>query len=255
MSQHPEYSDGAPCWADLSTPDLAGAMRFYGALLGWSFDAPRPELNNYVTCRRDGQSVAGLMKAQPDMPIAWGVWLKSSDLEATARRITGAGGKVLMPGHAAAELGRMLVALDVNGAFLGVWEPGQHRGAERFDEPGAMCWNELYTRDGAAADRFYREVFGYQQAQMGDPREMDYMMYSCGGPPVCGRMQTDDGEEDPPSGWWAVFVVEDMDVAIATVRALDGKLVRGPVESEFGRIARVRDPYGAGFKLAQRPAR
>lgn len=255
MTQHPQYSDGAPCWADLAIRDLAGAQRFYGALLGWTFDAAKPELNNYVTCRRDGQSVAGFMPAQAGMPIAWGVWLKSSDLEATAARITAAGGKLLMPGHEVKGLGHMLVALDVNGSFLGVWQPGAHRGAERYGEPGAMCWNELYAADGAAADRFYRAVFGHEQARMGDPAEMDYMMYSVGGEAVAGRMQVDGSRPDAPSGWWTCFVVEDMDAALAKLRALDGALLQGPVDSPYGRIARVRDPYGAGFKICQRPAR
>ena len=33
MTPRNGYPDGAPCWADLTTPDLAGAQRFYGAVI------------------------------------------------------------------------------------------------------------------------------------------------------------------------------------------------------------------------------
>jgi len=89
MTQHSRYPDGAPCWADLNTPDLAGAQRFYGALLGWTFDEGAPEMGYYAICRRDGQSVAGIAPKMPgmDIPSMWSVYLKSSDLDASARQI------------------------------------------------------------------------------------------------------------------------------------------------------------------------
>ena len=69
MTQRTEYPDGAPCWADLSTPDLAGAQRFYSRLLGWTFDAGDPEMGGYAMCRKDGKTVAGIAPKMPGMEM------------------------------------------------------------------------------------------------------------------------------------------------------------------------------------------
>lgn len=53
------YPDGAPCWADLNTPDLAGAQRFYGDLLGWTFDEGDPEMGHYSMARKHGKVMHG----------------------------------------------------------------------------------------------------------------------------------------------------------------------------------------------------
>lgn len=140
--QHP-YPDGAPCWADLNTPDLAGAQRFYAGLLGWSFDEADPEMGYYAMARKDGKTVAGIAPKQPDMdmPTVWSVYLKSGDVEDTARRITAAGGKLMMPPMDIADQGRMLFAFDPTGAAFGVWQPGEHRAGagQALSAPKRSC--------------------------------------------------------------------------------------------------------------------
>ncbi len=42
MRKRDEYPPGAPCWVDTVQPDPRAALRFYGPLLGWSFDPPVP---------------------------------------------------------------------------------------------------------------------------------------------------------------------------------------------------------------------
>lgn len=255
MTQPTRYHDGAPCWADLSTPDLPGAQRFYGALLGWTFDEGDPEMGHYTICRRDGQMVAGIAPKQPgmDIPTMWSVYLQSSDLDASARQIDEGGGKLLMPPMEIPGQGRMLFAFDPTGAAFGLWEPGNHRGAERFDEPGAMCWHEVNTRDGAAADAFYRSLFPYKQTQIGDG-SFDYTVWNLDGTDVCGRLQMTAEWAGLPPHWMTYFSVADCDAAVATVRELGGKVMHGPFDSPHGRIAVVADPHGAAFSVIQRPA-
>ena len=57
MTNRTQYPDGGPCWVDLATPNGAGARRFYGPLLGWTFDEPDPQLGGYMNARRDGKPV------------------------------------------------------------------------------------------------------------------------------------------------------------------------------------------------------
>ena len=55
----------------------------------------------------------------------------------------------------------MTVAQDPTGAIFGVWQAGTHHGAQLANEPGSFQWNECETRDVAAAEEFYKAVFGY----------------------------------------------------------------------------------------------
>ena len=55
----------------------------------------------------------------------------------------------------------MAVFADPTGAVFGIWQPGTFLGAELVNEPGALAWNELNTRDLAGAKEFYGAVFGW----------------------------------------------------------------------------------------------
>ncbi len=41
---NPAFPDGAPNWVDLGTPDLDGALAFYGGLFGWELLPGGPEV-------------------------------------------------------------------------------------------------------------------------------------------------------------------------------------------------------------------
>lgn len=250
----PRYPDGAPCWVDLSTPDLAGARRFYGELLGWSFDEPVAEMGHYTTCRRDGKRIAGMAPKQEglEMPTTWSVYLKTADADDLARRIGAAGGKLVMEPMAIPGQGRMMFGFDPTGAAFGAWEPASHTGAELVNDTGAMCWHEVNTRDGERADGFYRELFGFEQSQIGDGQKFDYTVWSLEGQPICGRLQMDEQWAGLPPHWMTYFLVDRCDESAAKVRELGGKVMHGPFDSAHGRIAVIADPYGAVFSLIDR---
>ena len=42
-----------------------------------------------------------------------------------------------------------------------VWQAKRSIGAKILNEPGALCWTELTTRDTKAAEAFYTELFGW----------------------------------------------------------------------------------------------
>lgn len=251
MTQRSGHIDGAPCWADLSTPDLAGAQRFYAALLGWTFDEADAKMGYYTNCRKDGRRVAGMAPKHPDqdLPTAWSVYLQSSAIDETARKTVEAGGRLMMPPMDIPGSGRMMYGFDPTRAAFGVWQPGDHRGAELTDAPGAMCWHELNTRDGGAADEFYRGLFGYEVEQIGDGAGFDYAVWKLDGRVLCGRMQMTSEYGDLPPHWMTYFAVEDCDASAEQIKALGGKVLQGPFDSPYGRIAVVTDPYGAVFSI------
>jgi uncharacterized protein len=252
MAVRTGYPDGAPCWADLSTPDLDGARRFYGALFDWTFDEPDPNMGGYANVRRGGKTVVGIapMMEGSDMPTVWSTYLKTSDIHETARRIAAGGGNLLQPPMEIPGAGHMLFAVDATGAHIGAWQPAAHTGAQLFGEPGAMCWHEVATRDVARADAFYRGLFGYEQTQIGDGERFDFKVYKVDGQDVGGRMKMTDPEWNGiPPHWMVYFAVDDADRAAAKIRELGGKVMHGPFDSPYGRIAVVQDPYGATFSI------
>ncbi|MDC0666764.1 VOC family protein [Nannocystis radixulma] len=252
MTQRTGYPDGAPCWADLNTPDLDGARRFYSGVLGWTFDEPVAEFGHYTTARLQGRSVVGVAPKMPDqqhLPSAWSVYLKTSDIEATVRKMADAGGNVFVPPMEIPGQGHMAFGFDSTGAAFGLWQPASHTGAQAFDEPGAMCWHEVNTREGEKADAFYRRLFPYEQQQIGDCKTFDYVVYHLEGTAVGGRMQMNAEWEGIPPHWMTYFRVEDTDPAAERVRQFGGKVMHGPFDSPHGRIAVVSDPYGAIFSI------
>ncbi|HEY5836499.1 VOC family protein [Streptomyces sp.] len=248
------FSEGAPCWADASLPDLAAGQRFYGELFGWTFQDLGEEFGHYTLAQRDGKNAAALMgKMDPSMPTAWSVYFAATDAAKTAAKITEAGGQITFGPDAVADTGVLLGAVDPGGSFFGVWQAGGHPGFDIVDEPGAFCWTENHTRDAAPVDAFYEAVFGYGAQQIGDGTNFDYKVWSLPGDPetrVAGRMRRgEDLPADLPSAFQIYFTVADCDEAAATVQRLGGRLIMEPEDSPFGRMAIVADDQGAHFAV------
>jgi predicted enzyme related to lactoylglutathione lyase len=142
--------------------------------------------------------------------------------------------------------GHMLMASDPTGAFFGVWQGTGHIGARIDTEPGTLAWSEVHTRDGAAADAFYRGLFGYELVDVGGG--IEYTVWSLAGNQVAGRMTmgAEFGPEIPPH-WMAYFAVDDADAAAERATQAGGQLAQGPFDSPYGRIAIIADPHGASF--------
>lgn len=246
------YPEGAPCWVDASFPDIDAAKTFYGELFGWTFTGGQEEFGGYEQALSDGKIVAGLMPLMPGQPeeAAWGIYYASADADATAARIREAGGQILAEPMDVSALGRMLIALDPSGAVFGIWQPGEHKGFEKKDEPNSFSWVEVQTRDTAPVDAFYDKVLPITAKQVGDGTGFDYKVWEVGGAPVAGRNKMGDGfpAEVPPHSL-VYFDVQNCDDAVATVTKLGGSLVSGPNDSPFGRMAIVADPQGAGFAV------
>ncbi len=163
MTERTSYATGIPSWVDLSTPDLEGALAFYGGLFGWELQDAGEEAGHYHQAHLRGKRVAGIGPAQPGGPpmAFWTIYLAGDDADAHAEAVRAAGGAVIVGPMDIFDQGRMLVAAEPDGAMFGVWEPRAHHGSELVNEDGAPTWNELYTRDLAASTRFYGAVFGH----------------------------------------------------------------------------------------------
>jgi predicted enzyme related to lactoylglutathione lyase len=254
MPEITSYTAGQPCWADVTSPDVDAAARFYSELFGWTADkAPQPEAGGYTMFSKDGKYTAAASPPAPGtegIPPHWTVYLASDDVDATAGKVREAGGQVMTDPFDVFDSGRMTIAVDPTGAAFGVWQAGTHIGAQLRREPGTMNWAEVQTKDPAAARRFYEQVFGYEteEAQMAGPSP--YVLLKVNGQPTAGLIKIGEDWGDVPSNWSVVFEVEDTDAAIAKAEELGGKRITEPMDiPEVGRFAVVADPWGAPFQV------
>ena len=56
-----------------------------------------------------------------------------------------------------------------------------------------------------------------------------------------------------PRGWSTCFAVAVTDESVAAVQAAGGAVTMPAEDTEFGRFAVVRDPWGAAFSVMQEP--
>lgn len=116
---------GAFSWNELMTTDPDAALAFYGALLGWTTQKMAMPDGDYHVVRVGETSVGGVMAMPPGaqaggMPPAWGSYVTVTDVDATARKATELGGKVVHGPHDIPGVGRMAVIVDPQGAALNV---------------------------------------------------------------------------------------------------------------------------------------
>ncbi len=150
MPEMTSYAPGTPSWVDLGSPDLEASIEFYGALFGW--DVPVTENSEQFGGYRQAMSgerpASGMMPLmQEGQPPAWTTYVSVEDADATAAAVKEAGGAVIAEPMDVMDLGRMAIFADPAGAVFGVWQPGTFAGAGVVNEPGAISWNEVNTRD------------------------------------------------------------------------------------------------------------
>lgn len=247
------YRQGTPCWVDLMASDQQAAIDYYSDLFGWNGEVGPPEFGGYAVCEMRGKAVAGIgpamaMDGAPPPPTVWSTYLAVDDIEETAEKIAAQGGTVLMPPMQVGDFGHMLICADPSGAVVGAWQKIEFIGAERVNEPGALTWNELNTRDLEKVVPFYEAVFGVTFESM--PEMPSYKGMLVKGRVVAGaQLMGDDFPAETPPHWLTYFAVDDADSTVdAAVRAGSTLLVPA-FDMAAGRMAVVADPQGAVFAV------
>ncbi|MFD9124106.1 VOC family protein [Kitasatospora sp. NPDC059571] len=251
-----EFVPGSPCWVDLGAPDVGKAVAFYRAVFGWEATPMGEEAGDYTVFRKDGKIVAAVgALTEEGARSAWMIYYATSDAEAAAQNVERAGGTVRVAPTGGDE-GRMAQFSDPLGGQFAVWQAGTDRGLEAVDEPGTLCWTELYTSDVEAAKKFYGSLFGWQTEAMPLPGGGgDYWIIGPAGLPKermhGGMMQLPTEHLALSAGrpyWHPVFAVEDTDATVAAVTANGGSIQMGPEDAPgVGRLALCLDPSGADF--------
>lgn len=260
MSDRNGFMPGVPCWVDTWQPDADAAARFYSELFGWEASGPA---GGPFMCRLRGRDVAFVGQLPPEQahrPSAWMtyVWVESAD--ETAERVREAGGSVPIEPFDALDGGRIAILADPAGAHIAAWQPGEHRGAEVVNEPGAWSWSQLLTTDPDGAEPFYRAVFGWETEAFGEGEGAATMWrvpgYVGGEPeqPVSRDVVAGMVPLRPSNGrpqWRVDFWVDDVDAVVAKATELGGRAVVPAFDAGFFRQAVIADAAGAEFSVTK----
>lgn len=276
MPERDEYIPGVPCWVDTQQPDPEAVLPFYAGLFGWEFENAMPDDAEgvYYMARIRGLDAAAIGSTHPGAPpmAMWNTYVAVADADASAAKVTEAGGTVFMPPFDVMDAGRMAVVADPEGAMFCLWQAKENIGAKVVNEHGALNFNGLATRDAEAAERFYNAVFGWKILRLnaglmwvlsgyGDHLEektpgLKESMKQMGAPDgfldvVAQINPIDAGDSDTPAHWNVTFGVDDATETAAKAKELGGEVIVEPFDAPWVRLAILRDPQGAMFIAGQ----
>lgn len=231
--------------------DPVAAKEFYEDLFGWDIVEGSAESGGYMLATKDGRPAAGIGPKPPDvgpMPCVWSSYFAADDIDATVAKAEAAGGRFMMPPFDVMDAGKMTFGMDSVGAVYGLWQAGAHKGVGIFNEPGALCWNELHTTDFEGSKAFYEAVFGYDYDDIGDS-SMTYAVVrrpgeaeGMAGIYLDPRMPT-----GVPPHWQVWFAVDNADDAVSKATELGSTVLMPPMDSPFGRMSVIQAPQGEPF--------
>ena len=251
------WPNGTPCWIDVLVTDPAAAKHFYSSLFGWEIQDGPPEMGGYSMCLLNGRPVAAITPKPDDNPFpnVWSTYLASDDLDATVAKAKEAGSKFMMEPMDVMTQGRLAFAMDPTGASYGIWQAGEHKGVGVYNEPNAVIWNELMTRDYEGAKAFYGNVFGYEYDEIGDGTGVQYSTIKRSDGEIVGGIGAMGAEvpvEKLPS-WVTYFNVADTDSTAAKAAELGATIASEPADTPFGRMAVIQAPQGETFSIMTAP--
>src|SRR5215211_116955 len=292
------YIPGVPCWVDASEPDPSAALDFYGGLFGWKFaDAISPNSEgNYFIARGEansssifdlsGEKLSGDVAAVRSIPEGappagmWNTYFWVDSADDAASKVRDAGGAVVVEPFDFMNACRTGVFTDPEEAAFGVWEAKKHNGAQLVNDPGAVVFNGLNTRDVDGARSFYGSVFGWRTGPIGGGAEgwtlpgygdwlerehhpgLRKQMAAAGAPAgfadvVGSIIPIADDQPDAPAHWSVTFATDDADATAERAAELGGTVIVPPFDAPWStptytiRITVIADPQGATFSASK----
>jgi len=240
-------------WYDLVTTDTAAAAKFYGAVVGWSYQDMSQPGNTYGIFKVGDAGVAGLMPFPEGMKghPGWNGYIAVDDVDAIAERLKVEGGVVHRGPIEVPGIIKFAVVADPQGAVFIIAKGLADR---PMNEPplgtqGTMGWRELFATDWQSDFEFYAKLFGWTKDHAHDMGGHGvYQLFAAGGHPIGGMMKR---PAVMPASWWNYYInVDDIDAAKARVEKAGGSIKMGPMEVPGGQwVLQGQDPQGAYFAL------
>jgi predicted enzyme related to lactoylglutathione lyase len=255
-----EHHVGKVIWAELITPDLQGAERFYSGLFGWTFyDVPGVSTaidTKYAVARLAGRPIAGLLQravpAEGHAQPAWLTFLATGDADAVAHNAVAHGARILAEPRSYGRRGRQAILSDPEGAVFGILSSATGDAPDLLAEQGEWIWSSLLVRDVDAEAAFYQNLLGYEVYDLSSDDGRDHAILSTDdlARASVNSMPADSIRRHPH---WINFVrVLNVSDAAARALTLGGRVLVEPHSDRHGgRVAIIADPQGAPFGVME----
>jgi uncharacterized protein len=251
-----EHHVGKVIWAELITPKLGEAERFYAGLFGWTYQEQLSSNGHYALALMNGEPVAGLIhhalregeKRQP----YWLTFIAVQDVDAAARTAVSGGAKVVVSPHTYPARGRQAVLTDPQGAPFALIASFSGDPPDYLAQNGAWIWSSLLTRDPEAGLAFYQNVFGYEVFDLHSDDGLQHALLASDNlaRASVNAFPADTVHRHPH---WLNFIrVADASDTAAKAVALGGSVLVAPrIDRHGGKFAVIADPTGAPFGVME----
>ena len=249
-----EHRPGKFVWADLFTTDPVAAAKFYTGLFGWTTNLITQNGRTYTVFSNGSRPVAGLVTRPPSStkrPSRWIGYIAVTDVAATVKLVTKAGGQVRAEVRDFPDRGAQAIIADNEGSTIGLFQSSSGDSADGEPKPGDWNWFELFVKQPQVATAFYRQVIAYDVAPDLRTERKDDFLLSSGGLARAGVAPLPDREDAKP-GWLGVVRVESIDEAVARTIKLGGEVLVAPRAAAYeSRFAIIADPTGGAVGLVE----
>jgi hypothetical protein len=251
-----EHHAGKMLWADLVTPDLAAAEKFYGAVFGWAFQAVRAGDVNYAVAMLEGRPIGGLVeKAIPagqHQQSAWLTFLAANDVDSVKKIAVSHGAKVLTGIKSYPMRGRQCVLSDPEGAVFALLASSSGDTPDYLPAVGNWIWTSLHAKDAGAEAAFYQNLLGYDVFDQPSDDGLEHLILSTDDYARASANDMERGSARRHSHWLNFVRVENAAETAAKVTAMGGRVLVEPrADRHGGMLAVVADPAGAPFGVME----
>jgi len=251
-----EHHVGKVVWADLVTPDLAAAERYYTGLFGWTFQTIHTGDSDYAVALADGRPVGGLLQksipAGEHRQSAWLTFIAVRDVDVAKRAALAHGAKVVSDSRSYPTRGRQAVLSDPEGAVFAILASSSGDAPDFLAAPGEWIWSSLLSKDPAAEAGFYQEVFSYDVFDLASEDGLEHLILSSDDYARASANAFPGGSARRHPHWLNFVRVDSTANATAKAVALGGRVLVEPhVDRHGGMVAVVADPAGAPVGLME----
>ena len=243
-------------WYDLITPDIDGAVKFYGKVVGWGtqqWNGPQ----QYTMWENAGAPIGGVVKPDAgmgEMP-QWLPYVEVDNVDTTAQLATGLGAVILAQPRDIPGSGRYAIMRDPQGANIGIFASTNPTTSEFKPKRGEFSWHELMTDDHMKALEFYNRLFGWTSMGEFDMGPIGTYTEYGDGSEMYGGMFSKSSDMNMPNSWCCYAMVDDARKAADTATHLGAQIINGPMEVPGGSwVAQGIDPQGVMFAVHSLPA-
>lgn len=247
-------------YAQLTTPDIVQAERFYGQLLGWTFKESSVSVGRYVQATVNGKSVAGLVERPLDgrhTPL-WLPFISTASVDQLVVTAKTWGGSIMFAPHDIPGIGREAIISDAQGGLFAAVQSSSGD-PEDSDAPavqGQWIWNALLTRAPRDATGFYQKLFSYEvRTQDESQGPLRYILSSQASARATVNPLPPRLSADAPARWISFINVDNVAESAKKAVELGGSVISEPhLDHNNSMIAILADPAGAVFGVMEAQA-